>query len=170
MNRREFLKKSLGGIIIGSIPLISGCSKNPVTYELKNIFVDKELVADAFGNSDGFASKDESDDIEKYFMSNNEAWGLGGFAYHNEDYYNINEIPLSDVINTLKIHGLGGPHRSEAELRNDLKGGSIKTPSLGVYVFVQVYGISDKYRIKYYYKAPGLRISEQKWTSIIILQ
>ena len=30
MNRREFLKKSLEGIVIGSIPLISRCSKNPV--------------------------------------------------------------------------------------------------------------------------------------------
>ena len=32
MNRREFLKKGLEGIIIGSIPLIS-CSKNPVNSE-----------------------------------------------------------------------------------------------------------------------------------------
>jgi len=33
MNRREFLKKSLEGIVLGSIPLISGCSqKNPIIY------------------------------------------------------------------------------------------------------------------------------------------
>lgn len=33
MNRREFLKKTLEGIVIGSIPLISNCSeKNPVIY------------------------------------------------------------------------------------------------------------------------------------------
>lgn len=32
MNRREFLKKSLEGIIIGSISLISSCGKNPVEY------------------------------------------------------------------------------------------------------------------------------------------
>ena len=30
MNRRQFLKKTLEGIVIGSIPLISKCSKNPV--------------------------------------------------------------------------------------------------------------------------------------------
>lgn len=30
MNRREFLKRSLVGIVIGSIPLISSCEKNPV--------------------------------------------------------------------------------------------------------------------------------------------
>jgi len=37
MNRRNFLKKSLEGIIIGSIPLIS-CSKNPVESELDDIY------------------------------------------------------------------------------------------------------------------------------------
>lgn len=36
MNRREFLKVSLGGIVIGSIPLISGCSKNPLKSEKGN--------------------------------------------------------------------------------------------------------------------------------------
>ena len=33
MNRREFLKKSLEGIVLGSIPLISSCGKNPVDSE-----------------------------------------------------------------------------------------------------------------------------------------
>ena len=32
MNRREFLKKSIGGVVLSSIPLISGCEKNPVSY------------------------------------------------------------------------------------------------------------------------------------------
>jgi len=31
MNRREFLKKSLEGIVIGSVPLIYNCGKNPVS-------------------------------------------------------------------------------------------------------------------------------------------
>ena len=33
MNRREFLKRGLEGIAIGSIPLIYNCSKNPVESE-----------------------------------------------------------------------------------------------------------------------------------------
>ena len=33
MNRREFLKKSLEGIIVG-IPLISGCGKNPLKSDI----------------------------------------------------------------------------------------------------------------------------------------
>lgn len=35
MNRREFLKKSLEGIVLGSILLISNCGKNPVEPDLK---------------------------------------------------------------------------------------------------------------------------------------
>ena len=34
MNRREFLKRSLEGIFIGSILLISGCGNNPVSPEV----------------------------------------------------------------------------------------------------------------------------------------
>ena len=37
MNRREFLKKSLEGIIVG-IPLIYNCGKNPVESELDDIY------------------------------------------------------------------------------------------------------------------------------------
>lgn len=33
MNRREFLKKSLEGIVIASVLLISGYTENPVGYE-----------------------------------------------------------------------------------------------------------------------------------------
>ena len=40
MNRREFLKRSLGGIVTG-IPLIS-CSKNPVEYSFP---VDFEIIS-----------------------------------------------------------------------------------------------------------------------------
>lgn len=33
MNKKEFLKKTLECIILCSIPLISSCSKNPVSYK-----------------------------------------------------------------------------------------------------------------------------------------
>ncbi len=33
MNRREFLKKGLEGIVVGSIPLIYNCGKNPIKSE-----------------------------------------------------------------------------------------------------------------------------------------
>ncbi len=43
MNRREFLKKSLEGIVI-SIPLISGCGKNSSKYELEIIDSNARIV------------------------------------------------------------------------------------------------------------------------------
>ena len=63
MNRREFLKKGLGGIVAGSVPLIYGCGKNSVSSELINILVARHLVADALGNNDGNTSSHESDDF-----------------------------------------------------------------------------------------------------------
>ena len=41
MNRREFLKKSLESIVIGSIPLISGCGKNPFKPEELSLSISK---------------------------------------------------------------------------------------------------------------------------------
>ena len=37
MNRRQFLKKSLEGIIVGSIPLIYSCSENPIKSEIDEL-------------------------------------------------------------------------------------------------------------------------------------
>ena len=37
MNRREFLKKGLVGVVLGSIPLISNCGKNPVNSNTGSI-------------------------------------------------------------------------------------------------------------------------------------
>ena len=36
MNRREFLKRGLEGIVVGSIPFISNCSKNPVNSNINS--------------------------------------------------------------------------------------------------------------------------------------
>jgi len=157
MNRREFLKKSLEGIVIASIPFIS-CSKNPVESESPYIFIDKTLVADSFGNSDGTASKTEVDNINNYFISNIEAWGLGGFHWY---YWNKNEIPLSVVRNTLKAP-LYGPFKNEDELRKNYEGMAIKTPYVGIYVFTQD-GIPEQYRLKCLYYAPGPNVSEGVW-------
>ena len=116
MNRRQFLKKSLESIVITSIPLISSCGKNPVSYELEDIFIDKRMVADAFGNHDGTASEDELNFIDNYFKSNLEAWADGVWLGKNLDK---NEISLSEVINLIKR--LEGPFKSEVELREHHK-------------------------------------------------
>ena len=153
MNRRQFLKKSLEGIVIG-IPLISGCCKNPVSYKLEGIYIDRELLADGFGYHDGTVSKTEVDDIDNYFKSNNEAWGLvGGFP---ESYLNKNEIPISEVINELN-KGILGPFKSENELRNFMGGTLIRWYQFrfGIYVFTSENHKPNQYRLKYTFKCIG---------------
>ena len=39
MNRRELLKRSLGGIVTGSFPLINNCRKSPVSYITDPIYL-----------------------------------------------------------------------------------------------------------------------------------
>jgi hypothetical protein len=48
MNRREFLKKSLEGIVLGSITLILNCEKNPIKYEIST----NELIQSYLDYSD----------------------------------------------------------------------------------------------------------------------
>ena len=51
MNRRKFIKKTLEGIVIagsiGSIPLISGCKKNPVESEPESILNSNSIIKDS---------------------------------------------------------------------------------------------------------------------------
>jgi len=57
MNRREFLKKGLEGIVVGSIPLISCSWKNPANSELGRIIPFKSI--------DGVYLGDTIDTVEK---------------------------------------------------------------------------------------------------------
>ena len=169
MNRREFLKKSLEGIVIG-IPLISSCGKNPLKseIELQDIFIEKTLIADGFGNQDGTASQDELNIIDNYFKSNFEAWGLGGFPW---DYRDKNEIPILEVMDALKNVKLDGPYKNEAELRKNYEGIGIRkvtTALLGIYVFDSGDYKSEQYRLKYFYKCGGGYISEHKFIPMVV--
>ena len=154
MNRREFLKKGLEGIILG-VPLLYNCEKNPVKSELQDIFVEKNLVADGFGYSNGVVSKDELDKIEKHFISNTEAWGMGTFGNRYLSHPK-NEIQLSEVIEAIRW-GLKGPFKNEAELREyKEKLYTFRPAWLGIYVFDSGnYKSNQFYRLKYYFKASG---------------
>ena len=140
--------------IISFIGILISCGiKNPVESELEDIFLDKDLIADAFRNSDGTASETEVDSINNYFTSNTEAWGFGGMP---ETYFNKNEMPLSEVITSVS-RGLWGPFKSEAELR-DCKERALflwTTDQFGIYVFVSENNKPNQYRLKYTYKNSG---------------
>jgi hypothetical protein len=167
MNRREFLKKGLESIIIGNITLIyNNCDKNPVKSELQDIFIDKTLVADAFGYCDGAASESELNEIDNYFVYNPEAWGLGKFP---DTYYNKSEIQLSEVINELK-GGLAGPFKNETELRNYKEElFALWADWLGIYVFDSGNNKSDQYRLKYFFKCScEFNTKEGKFSPMIV--
>ena len=78
MNRREFLKRSLEGIIIGSIPLISSCGKNPVESE-------SEL------NNNSIVK----DNIEYYMQTNKKEYKLGENV---EMLYRVRNLGNKEVI------------------------------------------------------------------------
>ena len=140
--------------IISFIGILISCGiKNPVESELEDIFLNKEFVADAFGNSDETTSEAEMDSINNYFASNTEAWGFGGMP---ETYFNKNEISSAEAIGAIsgKLHG---PFKSEAELRRFKEQALFlwATDKFGIYVFVSENNKPNQYRLKYTYKNSG---------------
>ncbi len=59
MNRREFLKKGLEGVVIGSILLIYNCSKNPVNYNDNTIRTVEDLAKYSYDIVEGEVIKVE---------------------------------------------------------------------------------------------------------------
>ena len=103
MNRREFIKKTLEGIVIaggiGSIPLISGCGKDPVSPD-----DDLESITKIAFNSQGYPSDiytinpDGSDLKQLTYEGNNRYPDISpdgkkiAFASNREGKYNIYTI------------------------------------------------------------------------------
>ena len=93
MNRREFLKKGLEGIVIG-IPLISGCEINPVDYSSLKNQVNLEFGRIIpFISIDGVNLGDKMETVEKKLGKSDGGFrwdGLygGGIGYiYNEGFH-----------------------------------------------------------------------------------
>ncbi len=67
MDRREFLKRGLGGIVVGSVLLVSGCGKNPVKYS-----VNIDLHKIKKGTHSGMRKKENF--VFNHFTEWNEVW------------------------------------------------------------------------------------------------
>ena len=90
MNRRKFLKKSLEGIVvvccICSIPLISGCKKNPVESEPDSILNSNSIIKDG---------------IKYYMQTNKKIYSLGEEV---EMLYRVTNLGKEEVTFNIYVH------------------------------------------------------------------
>ncbi|MFC1726547.1 hypothetical protein ACFL4T_13070 [candidate division KSB1 bacterium] len=135
--------------------------KSPSKPENVVLYVDKESVADGFGDHNGTASEKELEFIDNYLISNNEAWGIGAFPL---SYRNSTAVPADTVLKVFKSANLWGPYESEYDLRREFVGMSFSTPNVGVYVI----RYSKEYYIYKFFHSPGPRISLSQWIDIRI--
>jgi len=102
MNRREFLKKGLEGIVIASVPLISSCGKNPVESEFGRI-IPWESVDDVYlGDTLDTVSKKLG---KPNIMGHWDGVYVGGILnFYEEGYYaGINVFFHNNTVITLRV-------------------------------------------------------------------
>jgi hypothetical protein len=126
--------------------------------------VDISIIADGFGNHDGAMSDYELVDIVKHFNHYTEAWAIGAIMLKYRDSH-ITYVSSLDLILMIQSASLAGPYNDEKDLRDQLKGLSIRTPRVGIYVI----RYEEECAIVRFFRAPGARIGEQEWTELTIL-
>jgi len=157
--RRSFLSICLL-VFVAGCELINGSSKGLLPVE-------RDIIADGFGNCDGLATEDELRSLDEHFRSYSEAWALGGFP---TSYLGKTQIPASEVLNELKRTCLVGPFKSKEEMKKYFDGMGIrgvKCLAVGIFVFVSkpAYGIRD------YYMCPGgSDFINKKWVHMKIME
>ena len=125
------------------------------------VYVEKEALADGFGNHDSEADEDEILFIINYFINNGEAWAIGAISSAYWDS-TVTKISSSEVIQLLTQAPLIGPF-SDKDAFEDR---SIRYPWLGVYL---IKSQNDKYYIDQFFKAPGPQVGrDEYWTELEI--
>jgi len=120
--------------------------------------ISKKLLADRFGDRDGNASEDELSVIVEHFKVHRELWTTGGFP---SDYRNKKEIPFDVILDQINRTQLYGLLPNEAEFLKLFAHGSVRTPFVGIFVFVPDEDISNMFFIRRYFRAAGPQIGNR---------
>jgi len=135
------------------------CENNTESEELVTVEISLEKLSDQLGDKDGTASVEELQFVEKYFQTNNEMWIITNCM--NES----NETVKADVVkNSFSIQST--PFSSEAKLRNENEGASIRTPFIGITLIEQ----NSVIEIVRTFRSHGANFASDSWDEIKIIK
>lgn len=137
-----------------------GCT-SPTQPSGSEIAVDRNSVADLFGDHDGTASVDELAALDAYFAANAEAWCVGSFPLDDSasDRITAGEARSAFLKTTTK------PFQSEVALGQAYEGVNIKTP----YVSISVLHEDRQIKLVKFYRSPGPGISVAAWDRMTVV-
>jgi hypothetical protein len=134
-----------------------GCSSS-TDVDAPSVVLDKNVVADAFGDHNGTATADEVKLVDDYFAANAEAWCLTGIPSAAATEVSADDVKR--VFAQMATH----PYHNENEFRAAYQGTSIKTPSVGVVVLRNGMQII----VTKFFRSPGPAISTAQWESLAV--
>jgi hypothetical protein len=173
--------KLLSGIVALFLILISGCndSNSPTQYQSNavvlgqiivgnnfthyldfHVVVDKNVVADVFGNHDESATLDELDNLDDYFAAHSEAWCLGRLGQESRNSYYITPEYAKFNFSSQRA----APYPSEHALRQSLDGASIRTPFVSIVVLQK----QEQIILTKFFRSPGPGVGTAKWQRILV--
>jgi hypothetical protein len=132
----------------------AGCS-SPTDAPAGSVLLDRQIVADVFGDHNGVASTDELSALGAFFAVNHEAWAVSNLP---ERLWMSNETTPDEVkacFGAVAAH----PYASEQSLRHTFEGINIKTP----YVSVVVLSSGQQIHVTKLFRSPGPGISSARW-------
>ncbi len=143
-----------------TIALIASSCKSPTESGAATVTLDRNAVADMFGNHDGVASSQEVTALDDYFSTNAEAWcitDLGQESWYSQE---VDAAQVKSYVEGMATH----PYASEEALRKAYDGMSIRTPFVSVSVLLR----GDPIAVTKFFRSPGPDISTAEWEELAV--
>lgn len=154
------LRGSAACAIAPLLIVTSMACNSPTQLQSDPVVLDKNVVADVFGNHDGATDPGELQFVDEYFALHSEAWCISAMGH---DIWNT-EVLSADQVKALFVSMATRPYPSELVLRQSYDGTNIRTP----YVSVVVLQRSVQIVITRLYRSPGAGIAAADWQELTV--
>lgn len=136
-----------------------GCDYPPESPSNSSL-LDRQAVADIFGNHDGVATPDELLALDDFFQANAEAWCVSSLS----DQLRNSDEASADQAKACFLAIATRPYPSEQALRQAYKGINIKTP----YVSIAVLQNNKQLHVTKFFRSPGPGVSSAHWDLLTV--
>ena len=142
-----------------------GCD-SPTESPSRSLLLDRQVVADVFGNHDGVTSSDELQALDNFFEANTEAWCVSSLS---EQLWNSDEAS-ADKVKACFVAMATRPYPSEQALRQAYEGINIRTPYVSIVVLHNNNFVNEniQFQVTKFFRSPGPGISSAHWDVLTV--
>lgn len=148
----------LATVVTMALSLIACSSNSPIQPESVTVTLDKNEVADLFGNNDGVTTSEELAKLEDYFSICPEAWCV---TYLGNESWTADAVTPAEVKKDIESMATQ-PYSDGQLLRRAYIGKRLKTP----YVAIAVLSYGDRISVTNFFRVPGPNVSGGEWVRL----